>query len=116
MRGAGIPACRLANPGRQECLPHTAGESLQILRSFLLLAANGLSCRLRLKWESPGALCPFSSASGGGVIIFFRPRRSTYWEMNPPGQPQAIGFDPAGLIETYQAGVWRYLRAMGCQA
>jgi RNA polymerase sigma-70 factor (ECF subfamily) len=24
------------------------------------------------------------------------------------------GFDPARLIATYQAGVWRYLRALGC--
>src|SRR4051812_41261943 len=93
-----------------------AGGSLQILRSFLLLAANGPNCRLRLKWESPGAQWPLLSASAGGVSTSLPTRRSTYWEMNPPGQPQAIGFDPAGLIETYQAGVWRYLRAMGCQA
>jgi RNA polymerase sigma-70 factor, ECF subfamily len=26
------------------------------------------------------------------------------------------GFDPVRLIETYQAGVWRYLRALGCEA
>lgn len=26
----------------------------------------------------------------------------------------STGFDPARLIETHQAGVWRYLRAMGC--
>jgi len=36
--------------------------------------------------------------------------------MTPPAQPQATGFDPAHLVETYQAGVWRYLRAMGCEA
>lgn len=29
---------------------------------------------------------------------------------------QAIGYDPVRLIETYQAGVWRYLRALGCDA
>lgn len=26
------------------------------------------------------------------------------------------GFDPARLIESHQAGVWRYLRALGCDA
>jgi RNA polymerase sigma-70 factor (ECF subfamily) len=26
------------------------------------------------------------------------------------------GFDPGRLIQTYQAGVWRYLRALGCEA
>src|SRR3954464_6932613 len=36
--------------------------------------------------------------------------------MDPaPSQPE-VGFDPVRLIETYQAGVWRYLRAMGCEA
>ena len=29
--------------------------------------------------------------------------------------PETIGFDAAELIETYQQGVWRYLRALGCQ-
>lgn len=29
---------------------------------------------------------------------------------------QATGYDPVRLIETYQAGVWRYLRALGCEA
>jgi len=28
----------------------------------------------------------------------------------------AGGFDPQRLIETHQAGVWRYLRALGCDA
>ncbi len=28
----------------------------------------------------------------------------------------ASGYDPVRLIETYQAGVWRYLRALGCDA
>ncbi len=28
----------------------------------------------------------------------------------------ALGYDPVRLIETYQAGVWRYLRALGCDA
>ncbi len=28
--------------------------------------------------------------------------------------PDATGFDPVRLIDQYQAGVWRYLRAMGC--
>ena len=39
--------------------------------------------------------------------------------MNPvpaPEADQATGFDPVRLIQTYQAGVWRYLRAMGCEA
>ena len=30
--------------------------------------------------------------------------------------PETTGFDAAALIETYQQGVWRYLRALGCQA
>jgi RNA polymerase sigma-70 factor, ECF subfamily len=29
--------------------------------------------------------------------------------------PDTTGFDPATLIETYQQGVWRYLRVLGCQ-
>ena len=29
--------------------------------------------------------------------------------------PDTTGFDPAELIETYQQGVWRYLRVLGCQ-
>lgn len=28
--------------------------------------------------------------------------------------PDATGFDPVRLIHQYQAGVWRYLRAIGC--
>jgi len=36
--------------------------------------------------------------------------------MDPAPAPQALGFDPTRLIETYQAGVWRYLRALGCEA
>lgn len=32
------------------------------------------------------------------------------------GLPPSQGFDPVRLIETYQAGVWRYLRALGCEA
>jgi len=36
--------------------------------------------------------------------------------MNPaPSQP-AAGFDPVRLIQAYQAGIWRYLRALGCEA
>jgi RNA polymerase sigma-70 factor, ECF subfamily len=35
--------------------------------------------------------------------------------MNPVPTQQATGFDPARLIQTYQAGVWRYLRALGCE-
>ncbi len=29
--------------------------------------------------------------------------------------PDTTGFDPARLIEKYQVGVWRYLRALGCE-
>ena len=36
--------------------------------------------------------------------------------MNPDPRQSEVGFDPVRLIETYQAGVWRYLRAMGCEA
>jgi RNA polymerase sigma-70 factor (ECF subfamily) len=36
--------------------------------------------------------------------------------MNPVPAVQATGFDPARLIQMYQAGVWRYLRALGCEA
>jgi RNA polymerase sigma-70 factor, ECF subfamily len=30
------------------------------------------------------------------------------------GLPPSTGFDPARLIREHQAGVWRYLRALGC--
>ena len=33
----------------------------------------------------------------------------------PSQAEHAAGFDPVRLIETYQVGVWRYLRAMGCE-
>jgi RNA polymerase sigma-70 factor (ECF subfamily) len=29
---------------------------------------------------------------------------------------QAAGFDPVRLIQTHQAGIWRYLRALGCES
>lgn len=29
--------------------------------------------------------------------------------------PESTEFDAAGLIEKHQAGVWRYLRALGCE-
>ncbi len=29
--------------------------------------------------------------------------------------PNTTGFDPVRLIETHQAGIWRYLRAIGCE-
>ena len=32
------------------------------------------------------------------------------------GVSPVVGYDPVRLIETYQAGVWRYLRALGCDA
>jgi RNA polymerase sigma-70 factor (ECF subfamily) len=42
--------------------------------------------------------------------------RLSGWEANSPPADQAAGFDPARLIQTYQAGVWRSLRALGCEA
>ena len=36
--------------------------------------------------------------------------------MNPTPAQHAAGFDPVRLIQTYQVGVWRYLRALGCEA
>lgn len=30
--------------------------------------------------------------------------------------PETIGFDPARLIQDHQVGIWRYLRALGCEA
>ncbi len=30
--------------------------------------------------------------------------------------PQLTGFNPLKLVEMYQAGVWRYLRALGCSS
>ena len=33
-----------------------------------------------------------------------------------PPEAMASGYDPVRLIETYQAGIWRYLRALGCDA
>ena len=35
--------------------------------------------------------------------------------MSSAPNPQAIGYDPVALIQAHQAGVWRYLRAMGCE-
>ncbi len=35
---------------------------------------------------------------------------------SPASSVAASGYDPVRLIETYQAGVWRYLRALGCDA
>jgi RNA polymerase sigma-70 factor (ECF subfamily) len=34
--------------------------------------------------------------------------------MNKVTAPQSTGFNPQQLVETHQAGVWRYLRALGC--
>jgi RNA polymerase sigma-70 factor (ECF subfamily) len=36
--------------------------------------------------------------------------------MDPGLASEAGGFDPIHLIQTYQASVWRYLRAMGCES
>jgi RNA polymerase sigma-70 factor (ECF subfamily) len=41
--------------------------------------------------------------------------RSNEWETTP-GAASAGPLDPERLIQTYQAGVWRYLRAMGCES
>jgi RNA polymerase sigma-70 factor, ECF subfamily len=35
---------------------------------------------------------------------------------NEAAETAATGFDPVRLIQTYQAGVWRYLRVLGCEA
>jgi len=35
--------------------------------------------------------------------------------MTPAPPQQAAGFDPVRLIQAYQAGIWRYLRALGCE-
>jgi RNA polymerase sigma-70 factor (ECF subfamily) len=35
--------------------------------------------------------------------------------MKPATMPDTTGFDPEVLIERYQAGIWRYLRALGCE-
>lgn len=35
--------------------------------------------------------------------------------MTKGSTPPTTGFDPARLIEQHQAGVWRYLRVLGCE-
>lgn len=35
--------------------------------------------------------------------------------MTAASVPDATGFDPSKLIAAHQAGVWRYLRALGCE-
>jgi RNA polymerase sigma-70 factor (ECF subfamily) len=35
--------------------------------------------------------------------------------MKPAETSETTAFDPVELIETYQTGIWRYLRALGCQ-
>jgi RNA polymerase sigma-70 factor, ECF subfamily len=42
--------------------------------------------------------------------------RLSSWEPSPLPVEQTAGFDPTRLIESYQTGVWRYLRALGCEA
>jgi len=34
--------------------------------------------------------------------------------MKPAMPPETTGLDPAALIQRYQVGIWRYLRALGC--
>ncbi|MEO8495909.1 MAG: sigma-70 family RNA polymerase sigma factor [Planctomycetota bacterium] len=36
--------------------------------------------------------------------------------MKAASTPDSTAFDPVRLIEDHQAGVWRYLRALGCEA
>lgn len=36
--------------------------------------------------------------------------------MKTASAPETTGFDAARLIENHQAGVWRYLRALGCDS
>ncbi len=36
--------------------------------------------------------------------------------MNEASSPRSTGYDPAEIIKTHQSGVWRYLRALGCEA
>ena len=36
--------------------------------------------------------------------------------MKVAAMPEATGIDPVVLIQTYQAGIWRYLRALGCDS
>src|SRR5688500_9944608 len=36
--------------------------------------------------------------------------------MQPASSSPGTGIDPARLIQDHQAGVWRYLRALGCEA
>jgi RNA polymerase sigma-70 factor (ECF subfamily) len=35
--------------------------------------------------------------------------------MKEASAPESTGFDPVRLIESHQAGLWRYLRALGCE-
>lgn len=35
--------------------------------------------------------------------------------MKTATMPETTGFDPVELIEKYQTGIWRYLRALGCE-
>ncbi|MBP90340.1 MAG: RNA polymerase subunit sigma-70 [Planctomycetaceae bacterium] len=35
--------------------------------------------------------------------------------MKATSPPESTGFDPVRLVEDHQAGVWRYLRALGCE-
>ena len=36
--------------------------------------------------------------------------------MKAAAMPEVTGYDPVRLIQTYQAGIWRYLRALGCDS
>src|SRR5262245_26792774 len=97
----------------------------RIVRPFSFGPRNGLFCQRRLKWtllrgettaawSGNAAVCLRFAACG--VSTTSPTARSDYWDMNPAQAPKAVGFNPARLIETYQAGVWRYLRAMGCES
>lgn len=43
------------------------------------------------------------------------PLKQVWQQMEPWTSPSATGFDASQLIEQNQVGVWRYLRALGCE-
>jgi RNA polymerase sigma-70 factor (ECF subfamily) len=44
----------------------------------------------------------------------FRSLSTSTMGQAPQSSPTSAGFDPARLVQEHQAGVWRYLRALGC--
>jgi RNA polymerase sigma-70 factor (ECF subfamily) len=63
----------------------------------------------------PQVASPLARIDAGGVSTTSQIARSSYWEEGSP-PPEGGGFDPDRLIQQYQAGIWRYLRAMGCES